>query len=200
MLRNKKRLILASRSKARGNMLRAAGLDFESLPAALDEEILLREMLQQNRSPEAIAQTLAREKARQVARENPDALTIGADQILELEGEIFTKACNEKEAAQNLRRLRGKTHRLISAVSVYQGPERLWETTDSARLTMHDFDEAFLQNYLDRAGPSLTRAVGAYELESLGVWLFKEIKGDFFTILGLPLLPLLCFLREEARS
>ncbi len=187
-------LILASGSKARQDMMRNAGLDFEICPAEIDEgEIFNRE----SGSPEEKAQELARAKAKHVASSNKDAIVIGSDQILALDNEIFAKAPDKEAALQKLKSLRGKTHRLISAVSLVRAEEVIWETYETAHLHMHDLDDAFLENYCARAGNALTSCVGAYALESHGSWLFQRIEGDYFTVLGMPLLPLLTALRQE---
>lgn len=191
------KLILASQSKARQEMLRAAGLEFDARPAQIDEPALMRKLLSEWATAPAVAESLAAEKALVVSRENPEAAVIGADQVLECGGQILSKAGNVEEAKEKLKSLRGKTHRLISAVSVAKDGKILWRATQEAHLTMHDFSDAFLEAYCEKAGAALTRSVGAYELEGLGVNLFESIKGDYFTILGLPLLSLLNYLRAE---
>lgn len=191
------RLILASQSKTRRDMLKRAGLNFDIIPALLDEQELIKDMLARNIKPAEMTEELARQKAISVARKNPGTLVIGSDQILEHDGKIMTKAGSAAQAKGKLRQLRGKTHRLISAVSVARGGEVLWSFKDEALLTMRDFDDAFLEDYCASAGPALTRSVGAYEIENAGAWLFSEVKGDYFTILGLPLLPLLSYLHKK---
>lgn len=194
-------LILASQSAARQNMLRAAGLEFEMQPANLDETAILKvwQETQQDKQilPKDMALLLAEEKARFVSAQHPGALVIGADQILECEGEILSKAEDKNEAEEKLKFLRGKTHSLISAVVVAYENKILWGAQDMAHLSMHEFDEEFLARYCQSAGQALTHSVGAYELESLGIQLFDKVEGNYFTILGLPLLPLLKYLREE---
>lgn len=187
------KLVLASKSVARINMLKSAGLQFETHPADIDEAPL------QNSShgPSEIAEKLAAQKALNVSALFPDAFVIGADQVLECGGKLLHKALNENEAREKLKTLRGKTHQLISAVCVAQGDKILWQTRQSASLTMHAFDDDFLERYIECAGEALTRSVGAYELESLGVRLFETVQGDYFTILGMPLLPLLKYLQSE---
>lgn len=180
-------IILASASKARAEMLRGAGIDFEIRPAGLDEAALRDQG----------AQALADAKALQIARQNSGALVIGADQILTLDGEILSKARDKEEARTKLQKLKGKTHHLTAAISVAQGETILWQACDRATLTMRDFDDEFLERYMKRAGEALTASVGAYWLEDVGAWLFEKIEGDYFTILGMPLLPLLQFLRER---
>ncbi|MGB4057401.1 MAG: Maf family nucleotide pyrophosphatase [Alphaproteobacteria bacterium] len=194
MARNE--LILASQSTARQKMLVEAGLKFTAIPAILDEMAVAKEMISQNLPPQKIASELARKKALTVAGKNPDALVIGSDQILVLDGEIMSKARTIAEAKEKLKKLRGKTHKLISAVAVAKAGTVFWSEETQALLTMHDFNDEFLESYCEKAGEALTRAVGAYEIESTGAWLFSEVKGDLFTILGMPLVPLLCYLRE----
>ncbi len=197
MAKRDSKFVLASRSQARQDMLKKAGLNFESIPADIDEELIVQKMLQGNTSDENITLGLARSKAQHIAGEHPDNLVIGSDQLLEFEGGILTKAKTWDEAEEKLKLLRGKTHRLVSAVSIVQNDSVLWEACDSAFLTMRDFDDAFLERYMEKAGGALTRCVGAYEFENTGAWLFSEVKGDYFTILGLPLLKLLGYLQSE---
>lgn len=178
-------------------MLRAAGLSFESLPADIDEDSITAQMLQQNESPKAIASALACQKAQHISQQNPAAFVIGSDQILECDGQLLSKAANAEEAATKLRHLSGRDHSLISAVCVIQDGTILWQDTDCATLTMRDLSDADIAAYTTKAGEALTRSVGAYEIESLGAWLFDRIEGDYFTILGMPLLKLLRYLQDE---
>lgn len=189
------RLILASQSASRKAMLENAGLVFDCQPADLDERGVLS--ARGDLSPAAMADVLAAEKALAVSRGAGDALVIGSDQIFECDGEVLHKAKNVEDARAKLAGLRGKTHRLISAVAVSRGDQVLWQDRGEAHLRMHDFDDAYLDEYCARAGAALTRSVGAYELESLGVQLFDKIDGDYFTILGMPLLKLLGYLRAK---
>jgi septum formation protein len=194
--RGKQPLILASQSRARQALLANAGLDFEAIPADIDERKI------QNDSglsePEQIARLLAREKALAVSSEHPEPIVIGADQTLALESQLFTKPAGRAQAADQLHRLAGKTHELHSAIAVARGGKILFETVSVARMTMRELTETEIEAYLDAAGAAVTTSVGAYQLEGLGVHLFERIEGDHFTILGLPLLPLLAFLRRES--
>lgn len=187
------KLILASKSISRANMLHATGVEFEAQPADIDETAVQNA----DATPQEIAETLAAQKALSVSVKNAGTLVIGSDQVLECAGKLLNKAANENEARQKLQTLRGKTHHLVSSVCVAKDNQVLWQTTQSATLTMHDFDDAFLQSYIEKAGEALTRSVGAYELEALGAHLFEKIEGDFFTILGMPLLPLLEYLHTQ---
>ena len=193
----KSKLILASGSFSRAQMLQNAGYNFEIMPANIDEDAITEDLIKQKIGTSGIALELSQRKALDVAKNKPDALIIGSDQVLEFEGGLINKAKTGDEAREKLKALRGKTHKLISAVSVVKGDDVLWQTMDEATLTMHDFEDDFLETYCARAGDALTRSVGGYELESYGSWLFSAVHGNFFTILGMPLLPLLKYLREE---
>ena len=192
------RLILASGSKARKNMLSQAGLDFEVIPADLDETSLIH--AHKNYTPRALARILAAEKTKAVSSRHKDALVIGGDQIMVFDGEILEKAQDEETALQRLRMFSGKTHELISAVAVARAGEILWQADDNASLTMINLSEAEIHRYGGQAGDALTKTVGGYELEGLGIALFDKITGDYYTILGLPLLPLLKYLRQRQDS
>ncbi|MFM9849823.1 MAG: Maf family protein [Hyphomicrobiaceae bacterium] len=193
------RLVLASGSGSRRQMLDAAGLTFDVAPADVDERAI-REALQADDSgiePADVAEVLARAKAEIISRQHPEALVIGADQILALDDEIFEKPADLAGARGHLQKLRGRTHQLHSAVVVAEHGEVVWAHVDTASLTMHAFSADFLENYLTLAGTVICDSVGAYQLEGLGVQLFERIDGDYFTILGLPLLPLLAELRAR---
>ncbi|NCC22852.1 MAG: septum formation protein Maf [Alphaproteobacteria bacterium] len=184
-------LILASRSKARRQLLDQAGLDYKAVPADIDEEAVQGSGL----PPAEISARLARDKALAVAALYPEALVIGSDQVLEFEGVCLAKALTKAAAKARLREMGGRSHRLITSVCVVRGPEILWELTDTATLHMADIDDSRLDEYCARAGSALTDTVGGYEIERFGIRLFERIEGDYFSILGLPLLPLLNFLR-----
>ena len=188
-------LILASQSRARQALLINAGLAFEAIPADIDERKIQHEsgLLE----PDKIALLLAREKAIAVSSAHPAQMVIGADQTLALGSQLFTKPAGRTQAADQLRALAGKTHELHSAIAVARNGKILFETVSVARMTMRQMTEAEIGAYLDAAGEAVTTSVGAYQLEGLGVHLFERIEGDHFTILGLPLLPLLAFLRSE---
>jgi septum formation protein len=190
-------LILASASTARANMLRAAGVEIEIVPARVDEAELKLSLKQQGADPETAAIALAELKALQVSRGRPGRLVLGADQMLDCDGAWFDKPADRAAAKAQLLILRGKTHRLTSAAVLARDGQRIWHHAAPARLTMRAFTEAFLEGYLDQAGETVLTSVGAYQLEGLGGQMFQKIDGDFFTILGLPLLAVLDILREQ---
>ena len=192
-------LILASGSPYRRKMLQAAGLAFRVVPADVDEAALKRGLASQTPQPDpaAVAGALARAKARPVSVRHASATVIGADQVLALDGELLDKPGDVAAARAQLQRLRGKTHRLISAVVVAEAGQVLWAHVDEAVLTMRSFSPEFLERYLAEAGPDLCQIVGAYEIEGLGIQLFERVEGGHFTIIGLPLVPLLAELRSR---
>ncbi len=199
VMSNASRLILASTSAARRTMLQAAGLAFEVYPANVDEDAIRSLMVTESDCVEAgdVASVLAAEKALVVSGAHPGALVIGSDQILALGRRMFSKAETVAEARDHLDRLRGRTHELVSAVALARDGEIVWQTVDSAQMTMRPFSDEFLGRYLEKAGDSTLKSVGCYHLEGLGVQLFEKIDGDYFTILGMPLLPLLTELRNQ---
>ncbi len=193
--RGKYPLILASQSRARQTLLANAGIDFEAVPAELDERAV-----QQSSglsAPGDIAALLARQKALVVSAQHSDRFVVGADQTLSLGTRLFSKPASRNEAAEQLRTLAGHSHELHSAVAVARDGKILFQAIATARMTMRQLGDAEIDAYLDQAGEAVTSSVGAYQLEGLGVHLFERIEGDHFTILGLPLLPLLAFLRSE---
>jgi septum formation protein len=187
-------LILASQSKTRQMLLAAAGVPVEAHPADLDERAL--EARVQPQSAEAVAALLAREKAVAIEREHPGRLILGADQTLVLGAERMTKPRDRDAARAQLQALCGRSHELHSAVAFVQHGAVEFQYVGVARLTMRSFSEDFLERYLDAAGDTVTASVGAYQLESFGAQLFERIEGDYFTVLGLPLLQALEFLRR----
>ncbi len=178
-------------------MLRAAGVEVACDPASIDEGEAKRALRAAGAGAGDAAESLAELKARSVSRRHPGALVVGADQILDCEGRWFDKPGTEAEARDHLRALRGRAHELVSAAVVVRDGSRLWHHVDRARLVMRPFGDDFLDRYVAAAGERLAETVGAYRVEGLGVQLFHRIDGDFFTILGLPLLPLLDFLRAR---
>ena len=193
--RGKYPLILASQSRARHALLANAGIDFEAVPADIDE----REIQQASglSTPGDIAALLARRKALSVSLRQPGRFVVGADQTLARGARLFAKPAGRAQAAEQLRALAGGSHELHSAVAVARDGGILFEGVFIARMTMRQLGEPEIIAYLDAAGAAVTTSVGAYQLEGLGVHLFERVEGDHFTILGLPLLPLLAFLRSE---
>jgi septum formation protein len=188
-------LILASQSSARKTLLANAGLEFETVTADIDERGIQAESKLSN--PREIGLLLAREKAEAVSAHRPGSHVIGADQTLALGDRLFNKPAGRAQALAQLRDLAGHSHELNSAVAVAHDGKIVFENVSVARMTMRQMSEDELSAYLDAAGDAVTTSVGAYQLEGLGIHLFERIEGDHFTILGLPLLPLLAFLRRE---
>lgn len=189
-------LVLASGSSARRELLKNAGLSFKVVPSTVDERALEEPLLARGASPSEIASLLAVEKAREVSRRIPDAIVIGADQTLDLDGHRGTKSETREAAREQLARLAGRTHHLRSAVAVARNGEILWQHLDSAALTMRPLTADEIESYIARIDDSVLKSVGVYQLEGEGVRLFDSIEGSYFTILGMPLLPLLKYLRE----
>jgi septum formation protein len=188
-------LVLASRSAARRALLEEAGIPVELAPADIDERAL--ETYAPSQTPAGIAAFLARAKASAVAQSHPGRLVLGADQTLALAGRRFAKPADRAAARTQLRALSGHTHELHSAVAFVQDGAVLFEHVGTARMTMRVLTERFLDLYLDAAGDAATASVGAYQIEGLGLQLFERVDGDYFTILGLPLVPALDFLRQH---
>jgi septum formation protein len=188
-------VVLASTSSARVAILKGAGVAFEAMGSGVDEGAVKAEM--RGRSPADVAAALADAKAIAVSERRPDAVVIGADQTLDLAGALFDKVDDASAARARLIELRGKTHGLHSAVAVAEDGVVTWRTLESAALTMREVSDAWLDGYLARGGDDLLGSVGCYLLEGEGAQLFERIEGDYFAILGLPLLPLLAALRER---
>ena len=193
------KLVLASASQIRRQLLAQAGLKFEVHPADLDEGAIKQAFFtEQNESkPSDVAQLLAQTKAMVVSDFYPDHTVIGSDQILVHEDKILSKPASPAEARDQLINLRGTTHELVSAVAIALGGKVQWSYEGIARLKMRDVSNAFIGTYLAAMGDEVTQSVGAYKLEGLGIHLFEEVDGDYFTILGLPMLPLLDHLRSK---
>ena len=190
-------IILASASRARLQMLERVGIACLVQPASIDEVEITRSLAADGAGPADIAETLAMLKAQRISQRVPDAMVIGADQVLECDGSLFSKPRDRDEARAHLQTLSNRTHRLTSAVVCARQGNRLWHHVDSARMTMRALTPAFIDDYVDRMGDRILFTVGGYEIEGLGPQLFSRIQGDVFTILGLPLLPLLGFLRTH---
>jgi septum formation protein len=188
-------LVLASRSESRRAVLTGAAIPIEALPADVDERDI--EARARTKSPDEIALLLARAKAAAVTARRPGRLVLGADQTLTLGDRLFAKPVDAAAARDQLKSLRGRTHELYSAVVLMRDATVLFEHCEIARLTMRDFSDRFLDAYVAVAGPAVTASVGGYQVERAGIQLFERIEGDHFTILGLPLLRLLQYLRDE---
>ena len=187
-------IVLASKSLARRAVLEAAGVPIEVAGAAVDEAALKAGLLAKGASPKEVAQALAAAKAAALAG---PAYVVGADQTLELAGRLYDKVTSRDAARERLKILRGRAHQLHSAVAVAREGRVLWRELESATLTMRDFSDSFLEDYLALEGAAALGSVGCYRLEGPGAQLFATIEGDYFAILGLPLLGLLEFLRGQ---
>ena len=190
-------IILASASQSRQELLKAAGIAFRTMSSGVDESAIKREHSRGTLGFDHLALRLATEKALAVASRNPEAVVIGADQILVLDGEALDKPGDVAIARQQLKRLRDKTHRLETAVACVNGSDVLWSHIEAPCLTMRAFSAEHLEAYLEAEGSTVTETVGGYKIEGRGIQLFETISGDHFSILGLPLLPLLGFLRSH---
>ena len=190
------RLILASNSASRKVLMAGAGLDFTTEAADIDERRIEAELTAQSASAPDIAVALARAKAIEVSRRVPDAYVIGSDQVLSLGGRLLHKPASMAEAGDHIRAMSGTTHHLNCGVAIAHKGEAIWSDVSIARMTMRPISEAFLEKYLALSGEGILGSVGAYHFEGPGVQLFEKIDGDYFTILGLPMLTLLAGLRE----
>lgn len=189
------RVILASTSAIRRKILDGAGVVYEAVRPNADEDALKRDFLKQGLGVSALGAALARAKALSI--DAPGALVIGADQIMEMDGEVFDKPRSMKEAADRLERCAGRAHRLINAVAVARDGAVVFENTDAVRLHMRAMPRAAIDAYLEAAGEEVLSSVGAYQVEALGGRLFEKVEGDYFAVLGLSLFPLIGFLRDE---
>ncbi|OWV47080.1 Maf family protein [Mameliella alba] len=190
-------LLLASSSAIRADMLRAAGLVIETESPRVDEDSLKAALTLEEASPRDIADTLAEAKARKLGQRYPEKLVLGCDQVLDAKGTTLSKPQSREEARDQLCRLRGETHRLLSAAVLYHEAQPVWRHVGTARLTMRPFSDSYLDDYLDRNWPDVGTSVGGYKLESEGVRLFARVEGNHFNILGLPLLELLAYLTNR---
>lgn len=190
-------LVLASGSATRAALLAAAGVAFEAVRPGVDEDAAKRSLLAEGVRPREVADALAELKALRVSRARPDDLVLGADQTLELEGALLSKPADLAAAREQLLALRGRTHRLHSALVVARGGEPVWRELKTARMQVRAFSDAFLDDYLAREEAAVLESVGGYRIEGLGVQLFAQVEGDQPTVMGLPLIGLLDFLRRH---
>jgi len=192
-----RRLILASASAIRRDLLAQAGVSVEAIPARIDEEAIRAALQAEGAKPRDQADALAEMKARKLADRHPDAVVIGCDQVLEFQGDVWAKPESPDAARAQLRALRGQTHRLFSAVVLYDRAEPVWRHMGEVRLTMRAFSDDWLEGYITRNWDEIQHCVGGYQLESEGVRLFSAVDGDYFSVLGLPLVPLLNYLGQR---
>ena len=190
-------IILASASRSRAAMLVASGLTIKIEPANINEARVKDVCLSEGRNVDYVAALLARKKAELISGRNREAFVIGADQMLDCGGTWFDKPIDLASAAKTLKAIRGRCHDLVTSVSVVQHEKEIWHKTERATLQVREFSDNFIEQYLQNVGELALTSVGAYQLEGQGAQLFEKIEGDYFTILGLPLLPLLSFLRER---
>jgi len=190
-------VVLASASSSRAQILRDAGVSFKVDQASIDEDAVKQSMRAEETDAEAVAVTLAELKAMRVSSRHPDALVIGADQMLDCNGTWFDKPVNTDDVRAHLKALAGRSHELITAACVVSDDSIIWRHVDRARLTMRQLSDRFINAYLKECGDSILGSVGAYRVEGLGIQLFSRIDGSHFTILGLPLIPLLDLLRAH---
>ena len=190
-------LILASSSQIRMHLLNAAAVPFTVSPARIDEETIRRALEAENARPRDIADTLAEMKARKVAERHPQDLVLGCDQVLDLKGKVLSKPDSPQMALDQLTQLRGQSHKLLSAAVLYHEAKPIWRFIGEARLIMRSVSDTYLSDYIERNWESIRHSVGAYKLEEEGSRLFSAVDGDYFTVLGLPLLPLLGYLGDR---
>ncbi|MDT8326287.1 MAG: Maf family nucleotide pyrophosphatase [Roseovarius sp.] len=187
-------LILASTSDIRRTLLQNAGMDFDAIPARIDEGPVKAALLAEEATPRDIADALAEMKAMKISQKHPKALVIGCDQVLNLQGRLLSKPQTPEDARDQLCEMRGKRHDLLSAAVICEDGKPIWRHIGIARMTMHSFSDAYLDGYIARNWQSIRHSVGAYKLEEEGARLFSRVEGDYFTVLGLPLLDLLSYL------
>ena len=187
-------IILASGSEIRATLLRNAGIQFDVIKARIDEDMMKAGLLAEGLKGRDIADALAEMKALRVSSKHPTHIVVGCDQVLEHEGVLFSKPDSQNDAIKQLQCLRGSTHRLLSAVVIYQNGAPQWRHVSCVSMTMNDFSDNYLNDYVNRNWESIRYSVGAYKLEEEGIRLFQKINGDYFAVLGIPLLELISYL------
>ena len=190
-------LILASSSQIRQQLLTAAGVPYTVQSAQIDEDMIRRALLAEQARPRDIADALAEMKARKIAEKRPECMVLGCDQILEFQGDVLAKPETPDDARDQLQRLRGQRHKLWSAAVIYHEARPVWRFMGEARLMMRPLSDAYLNSYVDRNWNSIRHSVGCYKLEEEGSRLFSAVEGDSFTVMGLPLLPVLGYLGDR---
>jgi septum formation protein len=189
-------IVLSSTSATRRKLLSQTGIYFKTAKPPVDESVIKVALRKAGASAAQVAENLAESKANSVGQIIPGAYIIGADQMLECDGRWYDKPADRDGARRHLESLRGKTHELITAAVIAHEGRVIWRHTEIAKMTMRDFSESFLDSYMEKAGDGIVKSVGAYEMEGTGSQLFEKVEGDFFSILGLPLIPLMGALRE----
>ena len=192
-----KNVILASGSAIRSQLLSASGVDFEVVVPRVDEAAVMASLLAEDAKPLDIADALAEYKGLRISMKRTESIVIAVDQVLVCNGEVFSKARDLSGAKTHLKTLRGQGHQLLSAVVIFEDGQPVWRFAGRAQLVMRDFSDAFLADYIEEHGEDVLSSVGCYKLENEGVQLFSKVQGDYFTILGLPLLEVLGFLRTR---
>ena len=190
-------LILATASEVRQSLLKQSGIRFRTQAARIDEAAIKAAMLQEGATPHDIADALAEYKARKVSQKHADAMVIGCDQVLEFHGKLLSKPKNVEGAISQLIELRGQSHKLHSAVVIYENEQPVWRHVGQVRLEMRNLSDDYIAQYMSRNWPGIADSVGAYKLEQEGVRLFSRVEGDYFTVLGLPLLELIGYLTQR---
>lgn len=193
-MNKQKKIILASQSQARQKLLRNSGVQFESVTPRIDEDSVKLSLISENFRPREIADALAEIKAQKISQKFPEDIVLGCDQVLDWDGEIYSKPSNMDEAHAQLKLLRGQTHRLHSAAVICLNAKPIWRIVNTSKMTMRDFSDDFLSEYVDRNWPAIGLSPGAYQIEEEGIQLFSKIDGDYFSILGLPILEVLGYL------